>query len=328
MSNNYFLSKDLFFEISLIGYKNQGESVVMSLKSGNDEILWTAVIDSFKTNGNNITAQKLEEMGYGTDKKIDLLMITHPDLDHIKDLDTIIDRFTNEYTKYIMPDFINSNIPETECIRLIKSEIEKMYSNKDTGLLNNLFYNKVICEPRLKWKWLGSDNKSHILRVESFLPTDSIMTMSRYTDNQHKNDYSLFVNIIVDDVNFSFTGDCLDYALELLNCEDFDKMKNTLYFKIPHHGSINTKSFHKFIENGDIILLSSSACAYRKDVTNYKVLEFYMNNSPDFLSITSDENSKNDFGIVKHVFDIKKKCIIKDKCEAVLNGQLDYKKIA
>lgn len=328
MNNQYFLTKDLFFEISLIGYKLQGESVVMSLKSGNDEILWTAVIDSFKTNGNNVTAQRLEEMGYGDNRKIDLLMITHPDLDHIKDIDTIMDKYINENTKLIMPDFFYSNIPETDCIKVIKDKIEKKFLNRKSGLLNNLFFNKVISEPELKWKWLGSDNKSHTLRVESFLPTDSIMAMSRYVDNQHKNDYSLFINIIVDDVNFSFTGDCLDYALELLSYEDFDKMKNTLYFKIPHHGSSYTKSFYKFIENGDIVLLSSSACAYRKDVTDNKVLKFYMNNSPDFLSITSNENTSNNYGIVKHVYDIKKKCIIKDKCEEIGNGKLDYKKIA
>lgn len=328
MNNQYFLSKDLFFEISLIGYKSQGESVVMCLKAGNEDILWTAVIDCFKTNDNNITAQRLEEMGYGDNRKIDLLMITHPDLDHIKDIDTIIDKFMNEKTKILMPDFFNSNIIETECIKNLKEKIKERFFNRKSGFLNNLFFNKVVSEPELKWKWIGADNKAHILKVESFLPTDSIMTMSRYVDNQQKNDYSLFVNIIIDDVNFSFTGDCLDYALALLNYEDFEKMKETLYFKIPHHGSNSTKSVYQFIKNGDIVLLSTSSCAYRKDVTDNKVLEFYMNNSPDYLSITSSKEKLNNYGIVKHVYDIKKKCIIKEKCEEIGNGILNYKKLA
>lgn len=326
MNNKYFLSKDLFLEIDLIGYKKQGESVIISLKSSENNYLWTAVIDSFKRNNENITVKNLEEMGYGDNKKIDLLMITHPDLDHIKDIETIINNYTDETTKYLMPDFFNSNVNETIDIKKIKKLIQEKYLEHSSGLLNNIFYNKVINEPNLKWKWVGSDNKTHMLKVESYLPTDSIMTMSRYANNQHKNEYSLFVNVIVDNVNFVFTGDCVDYSLSLLNVEDLDKMRNTLYFKIPHHGSENTTMFNKFIDNDDIGLISSSACAFRENVTNKSVLEYYCMKSPDLVSLTCDENSDDNYGIVKHVYNIKKRCIEHNKCLAIGNGILNIKK--
>lgn len=56
----YFIGQKLYLEINMIGYKTMGESIILSLKSSDTTVLWTAVIDCYKydncggkENGNN-----------------------------------------------------------------------------------------------------------------------------------------------------------------------------------------------------------------------------------------------------------------------------------
>lgn len=321
----YFLGNKLYLEIIMVGYKYQGESLIISLKDSRSVPLWTGVIDCYKNRNINFTCEKLKEMNYGK-KSIDLLMITHPDEDHIKDISNIINNFTDNSTIYIMPDFINSNIKDTKDIQTIKECICKRYETHESGQYNNIFYNRNINESNLCWKFIGNDNKRHVLKIETYLPTDSIMSMSRYHNPQQKNEYSLFVNLIIDNqINFVFSGDCLDYSLKLLDEEDFNKMKNTLYFKIPHHGSKETKFIKEIIKNENIILTSTAVCAYRKDVTDNKILEFYNNYCKDCVSVTAKDDSKYEYGILKHVYDVVNGYLIKDFCKNEGNACLNMK---
>lgn len=320
----FYIGNKLYLEIYLIGYKRKGESLLICIKDSSNKPLWTAVIDCYKFSGKNITIEKLEELGYGHDKKIDLFMITHPDNDHINDIDKIMNDFTDKNTIYMMPDFLSSNVNKTIEMKKIDNYIRKRYSEHLDGLDNNIFYNDVVQNPNLKWKFTGSDSKAHVLRVESYLPTDSIMSMSRYAPYQKKNDYSLFINIIIDDSNYVFTGDCLDYALGLLNEDEFSKMQNTLYFKIPHHGSKYTTLIKDIISSGGINICSVSACAYSSGVTDNDVLKFYCDVSKS-VSITSSDNSEYDYGLLKHVFDVANASLLLDKCESVGNACLNIK---
>lgn len=320
----YFIGQKLYLEINMIGYKTMGESIILSLKSSDTTVLWTAIIDCYKYDNLNITYDTLKEMGYGNDKKIDLLCITHPDEDHTKDIKMIMNDFTNNNTIYLMPDFLASNIDETNDIKEIRKIISDRYSRHSDGRLNNIFYNRNINEPNLNWKFIGSDNKTHILRIETYLPTDSIMTMSRNNNNQYKNDYSLFINLIIDDKNnYVFTGDCMDYSIVCLEEEDLQKMNKVLYFKIPHHGS-DIKKMQELIINNRLTLYNVSACAYRKGTTQRKILDFYNENCEDVsITFTDTENIKK-YGLLKHVFDATNGILVKDKCIALGGANLKY----
>lgn len=48
---------ELFFEINLIGYKKQGESMVLSVKNEYDNILWCGIIDSYEFEKENRTKE-------------------------------------------------------------------------------------------------------------------------------------------------------------------------------------------------------------------------------------------------------------------------------
>ena len=318
-------SSKIFFNIDLIGYKNTGESIVLSITDDFDKILWCGIIDCFCYKGHNKTKKLLKDYGYGSNKSINFLCISHPDLDHIKTISEILDDFCSEESMILLPNFKDSNIIQTKEIIKIKESLEKIlnigYSRR--SIPNNIFFNQKIGLNELRWEFIVGTRKYN-LQIESLTPSDSVMLNSTNVDyKQFKNDFSICLKITFNNNSFLFMGDCTDYVLKDL--DEYYIPDSLCYLKIPHHGCKN-ETMEYYINNNIINNILISSCAYRKNTTLKSTLEYYMNNC-EALAVTGNINHMMNvfaYGHVKHVYDVETGYIITDRCQQEGNGILKY----
>lgn len=296
----------LLFEINLIGYKNTGESLVLSVKNEFNSILWCGIIDCFKYKKCNKTKIILDEYGYGEQRKLDFLCISHPDLDHIKSISKIMSNYTDDNTMVVMPDFGNSNIKQTKEIIAIKEELKSRFSKRYRRgeIPDNLFFNRQLSLTNLKWEFFVGTKKVN-MQIESLTPPDSIMLNSSTMDYQNfKNDFSICLKISFNNNYYLFMGDCSDNVL--IGLDEAYIPNNVSYLKIPHHGCKN-ETMISYFDNNVIEFVDVSSCAYRKNTTLPETLNFYKNVS-EMVSVTAntscEENNYN-YGILRHVYDMQ-----------------------
>ncbi len=316
-------SSKIFFNIDLIGYKNIGESLVLSVTDDFDEILWCGIIDCFCYKGYNKTKNMLKKFGYGINRKINFLCISHPDLDHINTISEIFDDFCDKNSIILMPNFKDSSILQTDEIKKIKKSLNNLLNTAyPRGKIpNNIFFNQKIGLPELKWKFIVG-TKSYDLQIESLTPSDAVMLNSTNVNyNQFKNDFSICLKITFNNNIFLFMGDCTDFVLKDL--DEYYIPNNICYLKIPHHGDKN-ETMEYYINENIIENISISGCAYRKNTTLKETLDFYKKHC-NSLSVTGNiDHSKNIhlYGHIKHVYDIETGTIVKELKEG--NGILHY----
>ena len=90
---------NLIIETYTIGYTNQGESIVLLVKDGN-EVKYSILIDCFQYSNEN---KAIDILIKNKIKYIDLLIITQPHYDHCFGLEKIIEEYVNEKTKIEIP---------------------------------------------------------------------------------------------------------------------------------------------------------------------------------------------------------------------------------
>ena len=319
------IGSKIFLNIDLIGYKNTGESVVLSITNDFNEVLWCGIIDCFCYKGHNKTKDLLENFGYGIDKKIDFLCISHPDLDHITAISTIFDDYCSENTKILLPNFYDSRVVQTREIQRINKSLTKLLNRSfsRSSIPNNIFFNQKIGLNELKWEFVVGTRKYNF-QIESLTPFDTIMLNSKNTDyQQFKNDFSVCLKITFNDNVFLFMGDCTDYVLKDL--DEYYIPNDVCYLKIPHHGCKN-EMMEYYINSKTINSIIVSGCAYRKKTTLKSTLDFYKNNS-DSVALTGSLNHNMNTGLygrVRHVYDIETGSVVIDKCLHEGNGILEY----
>ncbi len=288
------------------------------------KILWCGIIDCYCYKKHNKTKLILQELGYGINKKIDFLCISHPDLDHITAISKIIDEFCDNHTMIMLPNFKDSNIIQTKEIIKINASLKNLLNNgySRSEIPNNIFFNQKINCHELRWEFVVG-TKTYVLQIESLTPSDSIMLNSTNVNyNQFKNDFSICLKVTFNDNTFLFMGDCTDNVLRDL--DEYYIPNNICYLKIPHHGC--KREMMEYYVNNIIDNIYISSCAYRKKTTIKTTLDFYKNHS-DSLSLTGNINHSQNiysYGHVKHVYDIETGIVVNEKCIEEGNGILHY----
>jgi beta-lactamase superfamily II metal-dependent hydrolase len=124
----------------LIGYSNQGESIVFLLKA-DGHVAYAGVVDCYECNSINKTIDILNTEGV---EKIDFLCWTHPHDDHTVGLNRILESFCDDRTKIWITDIYPKSYDNysQESIKLyesIKNRITKRNSNVKIATDNKLY---------------------------------------------------------------------------------------------------------------------------------------------------------------------------------------------
>jgi competence protein ComEC len=152
------------------------------------------------------------------DRSIDLIILTHPEKDHITGLLEVLKRYEVEN---VLWTGIVRDIPEyKEWLNLIGKEKANVKIAKAGE--------KISCK-NCKWK------------IEVFYPFESLEGM----EFEDSNNTSIVSKLIFGDSSFLFTGDIYKDVEESLTLTSFDL--NSKILKVAHHGS-KTSSSEKFLE--------------------------------------------------------------------------------
>jgi competence protein ComEC len=227
----------LLFELSKVDFQDEKDLKVYFLDVGQGDAALVVAPNNFKIlidagRGEKVVSE-LEKIIPFWDKRIDLLVVSHGDLDHIGGFFDVVDR-------YEVGEIVRSNIE-------IDSDFEDELLSKVEGL-------QIPISKIKKEDVLIVDQKEGVY-FETYWPSGETQTTNR-------NENSLVMELIHGDNEFLFTGDVgLQTEIELI--KDFEKEIDTDVLKVGHHGSKNSTS-QLFLDKTtpDISILSYGENSY------------------------------------------------------------------
>lgn len=295
------VSSEIKIENYVIGYKEEGESIIVFLKL-DDEILFSMVVDSYENNINH-TIKILEDNKI---ENIDILCWTHPHEDHSKGIEKIILKYCNKNTKVVIPE-IDSNkfeyIPDS--CREIYKNISKInyHGKKKNGNLTYGFYSELLKWFKLSWK-----GKEIPFSLFCLTPPSKNIANSKFNRSIAINDFSISLLLSFANRNFLYGGDIENKSISYL-IDDNNYIDNLSFIKVPHHGSSSSNKLFEMISIDE-----NTVCA----ITNYhngyislpesEIIDKYYHCSNEVF--VYDEKNEYDYGILKSVFTISEPNII------------------
>lgn len=168
----------------------------------------------------SIILKKLSKEMPFWDRTIDLIILTHPEVDHLRGLLEVLKKYKIEN---ILWTGVKKETPEfKEWERLIEKEGAKIKIAKAGQ--------KVFCE-NCDWK------------IEILYPFENLEGI----EMEKSNDSSIVSKLIFEKISFLFTGDISKNVEEIfLYSSELEKISSNV-LKVAHHGS-KTSSSEKFIE--------------------------------------------------------------------------------
>lgn len=177
------------------------------------------------------------------DREIDLVILTHPEADHLNGLISVIERYKVKY--FVSSPAGNKSQGYQELLSLIKDKeikVKNLYSG-DSINFDSVFL-KVVWPEK---DWVLSSLNCYQAENCSQLASTNNSVLGIYTENTNLNDFSLITFLTYDNFDVFLTAD-MDQRIErqMLDLGTIKTKDNILeILKVPHHGSKNslTESF-------------------------------------------------------------------------------------
>lgn len=318
--DNILITQDDYLNVYIIGYENQGESIIVSV---GDKFI--GVIDCFKVNNLFETKRILKEYKL----PLDFVCWTHVDWDHTYGLSELRE-FINANTVFIVPEGYSS----TEVRRMFldsknykHEEYKKIYDLLDDISPDNFISANNNTEI-YNFKFNFEDDEYDFL-IKSFAPLSKIVRdigkkNLKYTIlnleskenfgrewyegyNRFNNLFSLGLEITLklksEDIRICLTGDLDNETIEKMNPKAINRIfrRNTI-LKIPHHGSNNANKLIDFNYDKGIVFDYAISTSFKSaGLPNSSILEKYKRYGKVYRT---DKQSCNKYGIVKYTYPI------------------------
>ena len=237
-----------------------GESIVFIIK-GDDEILFSGVIDCFETEEKNITLSLLKENNI---QNLDFVCLTHPDEDHSKGLEKILEKTSSEtyiiYPHNLLMDNNNYVGGTQETVKRISEYIAMRQNNKNKNNRIKACSGKksIIEEDDITFVNL-KNNYRYPLIINTYTPISEIIDrywakqkLNKKSRSTTHNQLSIVTAIAVGDFKMLLCGDVQNDTLKIWKTEwkrkDYIFFSGVLdYLKIPHHTSNRIGFINRFI---------------------------------------------------------------------------------
>lgn len=225
---------NLHLDIHTIGYPNEGETLLTLLCDGN-EVLFSVLTDCYEDNGYNHATQILKEFNVN---QIDAFIWTHPDKDHSLGIPDFLDKYDPQKKAEIFLPHLNRKMGLKQKALGALNYVKKHYNKnrKYDAIFVELHKGDVKPEMRLIIEVMNP--RVTIKCSHNFLlPNDNVV--DRILDSDTKpllNDLSIVYFIKFNGISFFFCGDLSERNVQFIDPVFF---KNSVFIKIPHHGSDN-----------------------------------------------------------------------------------------
>ena len=217
-----FYDNEVLFSQFKLHFIDVGQGDCCFLQVGNTTIM----IDTGPEESGNSTIRYLNNLGFSKGDKIDYLILTHTDIDHIGGTLKILEEF--EFLSIYIPK-IYSNF-----------EVENGYNISDYNVDNSFFWDKVsraiyaeVETSNLFYNFIGEKIDKENFSLNFYSPFED--------KSDYSNDYSPIIMLTVGNFKAIFTGDAsyveenefLNYYKTLVESNFFD----CDVLKVGHHGS-------------------------------------------------------------------------------------------
>ncbi|UOW67233.1 hypothetical protein [Paraclostridium bifermentans] len=295
MSNiNLIFKNNIVLDIYLIGYQNQGESIIFVLKDG-DSVLYSGVIDSYEYDNKNITINTLRELGIS---KLDLLCWSHPHDDHSIGMECLLSDWIDSSSTVVYPNDLfkigsGLSTEAMQCINILKEL--SLSKKRKIPVLKEVSGTNTVGK-----KILIKNDKRYEFKIETLTPVSRI-TEKRYINNKvnNLNDFSIALLVTLGGVKFLFGGDIENTTINKI--DDFAIVDLIDYIKIPHHSSKGSSHIFKLFDSTFNNNKGSVACTTEYisgSLPNFNILDNYKNYYKRIYGTGKGDIRNNKYGIV------------------------------
>lgn len=288
--------------VYLIGYFDQGESVIILLQNGEGKVLYSLVVDSYEVDGINKTTEILDAMGA---KPIDVLCWTHPDADHSIGPEKIIAGFCNKKSQVLLPYGLVEGV-KIKDLGDVAPVIKQVF---DLG--NQM--RKPVCSVAAHLKQYNLISRFSL--IDGFDRELSVTIRALAPNNEYildkivskgeveKNDLSVVLVIDIGPYRFLLTGDAEKMMINKMSPKDY---QDPIWVKIPHHSSTSSANLVDFLLSGNSTqVLSGTTMKKASALPHPDVIGLYKGfcaqvNATGSLLIEPTER----YGMVTYCFDL------------------------
>lgn len=326
--NKYIVRDKLILKIFTIGYEPMGESIII-LIIVDGVVKFSAVIDCFKTTQINKTLDILQEYNV---EKVNFICITHPDVDHCKGFEKILEKANNKtvilYPVYMIND-LNYDKDAKIVIDKLSEFVMKRKNDPDKPILKSCVGS---CLAPINFIFENEKNGyKYPLIINTYSPVSEIIErpnaynylIEEFKRTNSHNNFSIMLSLTLGDFKSLFCGDIQNDSIDIvkrdLNMNDMDFFINTIdFFKIPHHCSWGSKNMLNLLSN--CFIANSVTTIYNRGkskLPNKEMLKKYIKKSEKTYCTSNIENEKENiykYGIVELTANIFERTIrIEDK---------------
>lgn len=296
--------KNVRLRIFVIGYSDQGESIVTLFMDEHEEVFYTMVVDCYAKGDVNKTKELLDRFHV---EHIDLLCWSHPDKDHSVGVDTLIENFCDDRSYILVPYGIEGR--DEDCVK---------YNEGDKQIIDSIFthnsrlhkaFKPISCNEEGLSQVTSFDlcslldDKLHV-RLYALSPHAEYIAEARhnYKEKQqyiHKNDFSISLCLDIDDSYFfHYCSDIEDRTINHIYPDYFGK---ATFIKIPHHSSKGSANLLDLLPEDKLICCTTT---YKSQgLPHEEVLKLYKKRSL-YLHSTGTSDDVNSYGIIEYDFDL------------------------
>lgn len=301
-----FFENSLELEVNVIGYHNQGESVLFFIKT-DGYIAYAGLVDCYKTSELNAVEMLLEKEQV---KALDFVCWTHPHDDHTIGLNEIWDKYCNEDTCFCCTDIVKADgqLYSEEAMALFENMLEINKSRKKKKM--RLMYLKDATQAERLW--CSNGEVRYEFKIQSFAPNSALLGERVIGDKDAQgNAYSIGLFLFLGECSIMLTGDVENQTIRRIPEGDLEYPVD--YIKIPHHGS---KSANFLPDKMDSLNIETPNIAVttlfrRFDLPQTEVIDKYFNWGCEEIYATGNiQNAVCDnlgYGIIRTTFDILEK---------------------
>jgi beta-lactamase superfamily II metal-dependent hydrolase len=315
---NIFITESLTLDVYIIGYKKQGESIILIVKS-DGLVSYTCIIDCYEYKKINKTIQILENLGISD---IDTICWTHPDIDHSIGIDNILSKYANEKTTILIPEGLDGDRESVNYHKRVRRTFELINDDiKSSKHSSFRVMSASDCKPIVDDLYTFKE-KSYSFYMISMSPNSHLIRRrALYTSEPKKNDYSIALRVKFGDLELFFGGDIEDVNIDLIKKYLSSYIPSSFHLlKIPHHTSSSSKNLLQLLDISKKSDISCSTVYRSSKLPDTNVIDLYKAYSKRFYctGYVIDKYDNDDYGCIHINYNILQK-----KAEVKLDGNVN-----
>jgi beta-lactamase superfamily II metal-dependent hydrolase len=301
-----FFEESLTLDVYIIGYKTQGESIILIVKS--DGIInFTCIIDCYEYLEINKTHEILESLDISF---VDMICWTHPDLDHSLGIDDLLSKYTNEETLVLMPEGLDGRIESYDYNDRVHHTFNLINTNLISRRHDSFKVKSVSDSKNLRLDDYEHKKEGIIYKfdIKSIAPSSELIRKRNQLKTLPiKNNYSIGLHVQFGGLDLLLGGDVENESIRFIETEyipdSFDMLKT------PHHTSRSSDEMLQLLNKSNKTNIVCSTVFRSSNLPDTDLINRYREYSEEFFctGCIYGQNDNDSYGCIRINYDILNK---------------------